>query len=101
MQNVAAYRRLVGKLIYLTISRPDLSYDVHVLAQCMHSSKSVHWHAALKLVRYLAITTSQGLFFVAKANPSLVAFCDVDWGGCRLTRQSLTGYCINLGGTIR
>lgn len=52
LHDVTAYRRLIGKLIYLTISRPDLAYSVHVLAQFMNSPRSVHWHAALKLIRY-------------------------------------------------
>ncbi|KAL8116037.1 hypothetical protein AgCh_022503 [Apium graveolens] len=100
LSDVTAYRRLVGKLIYLTISRPDLSYGVHVLAQFMHKPQSIHWHAALKLVRYLNHTTSQGLFYKFHTNPVLKAFCDVDWGGCQVTRQSLTGYCLTLGDTL-
>lgn len=51
--DLTSYRRVVGKIIYLTISRPDLSYDVHVLAQYMHAPRSTHWHAVLKLLKYL------------------------------------------------
>lgn len=78
LQDMSAYRRLEGKLIYLTISRPDLSYTVHVLAQYMHLPQSFHWHAALKLIRYLQHTATQGLFYAAHANPVLTAFCDAD-----------------------
>lgn len=46
LSDVTAYRRLVGKLIYLTISHPDLAYAVHVLAQLMNSPHSVHGHGA-------------------------------------------------------
>lgn len=54
--DVAAYKlRLVGRLIYLTITRPDLSYHVHILAQFMSTPREVHWHAALKVVRYLKL----------------------------------------------
>lgn len=98
--DVTAYRRLVGELIYLTISRHDLAYFVHVLAQFMNSPHATHWHAALKLVRYLSSTTAQGLSNVAKCNPVLSAFCDADWGSCSRTRLSLTGYCIKLGNTL-
>lgn len=99
LSDVTGYRRLVGRLIYLTISRPDLSYAVHVLAQYMHSAQTIHWDATLKLVRYLATTSNQGLFYAAKTNPVMTAFCDADWGGCQITRQSITGFCITLGGT--
>lgn len=76
LNDVTAYRRLFGRLIYLTISRPDLSYAVHVLAQHMNTPQAIHWHAALKLVGYLNQSPTQGLFFAAKTNPVLTAFCD-------------------------
>lgn len=47
------YRRLVGRLIYLTITRPELCYVVHVLAQFVGSPKNDHWEAALRVLRYL------------------------------------------------
>lgn len=100
LTDVTAYRRLIGRLIYLTISRPDLSYPVHVLAQFMNSPQASHWHAALKLVRYLFTTGSQGLFYAHKANHVLVAFSDADWGSCQVTRQSLTGFCVTFGGSL-
>lgn len=84
IQDVTAYRRLVGRLIYLTISQPDLAYLVHVLAQYMTAPRSVHWHAALKLVRYLFRTTNQGLFMLTK----LIMFS--------LCIVMLTGVVVNL-----
>lgn len=97
---MTAYRRLVGKLIHLIITRPNLSYSVHVLAQFMTAPHSVHRHAALKLVRYLSRTGSQSLHFSSKANLVLIAYCDADWAGCETTRLSLTGCCITFGGTL-
>ncbi|GKD32360.1 retrovirus-related pol polyprotein from transposon RE2 [Tanacetum coccineum] len=47
------YRILVGRLIYLSVTRPDLSYCVHMLAQVMQSPLQEHWDAALRVVRYL------------------------------------------------
>lgn len=64
LSDVTAYRRIVGKLIYLTITHPNLAYSVHVLAQFMNSPHSVHWHAALKLIKYLKNTATQVLVFV-------------------------------------
>lgn len=66
----------------------------------MSSPQTIHWHAALKLVRYLNYTKTQGLFYPAKANHVLTSFCDADWGSCRRTRQSLSGYCITFGSTL-
>ncbi|XP_074356528.1 secreted RxLR effector protein 161-like [Apium graveolens] len=100
LEDITAYRRLIGRLIYLTISRPDLSYSVHVLAQYMNSPQSIHWYAALKLVRYLSTTVSQGLLYASKASPVLTALCDAYWGSCHVTRQSLTGFCVTFGGIL-
>lgn len=47
------YLRLIGKLVYLTLTRPKLVYDVHILAQFMHTTRKEHWEAVLHLVRYL------------------------------------------------
>lgn len=48
-----AYRRLLSRLIYLTVTRPDLTYSVHVLSQFLHEPRQEHWDAALRVVRYL------------------------------------------------
>ena len=48
-----SYRRLVGRLIYLAVTRPDLAYSVHILSQFMQAPRIEHWEAALRVVRYL------------------------------------------------
>ena len=96
----APYRRLVGRLIYLTITRPDLSYAVHVLSQFLASPRQCHLDAAFKVVKYLKLTVGQGILLSATSPLQLSAFADADWGGCPLTRQSLTGYCVTLGSSL-
>ncbi|KAJ1704358.1 hypothetical protein LUZ63_004137 [Rhynchospora breviuscula] len=91
------YRRLVGKLIYLTITRPELSYSVHIFAQFMHSPLRAHYDAALRVLRYLKNSPGQGLLLRADSDLKLYAYCDSDWAACPLTRCSLTGYFILLG----
>ncbi|CAM8887400.1 unnamed protein product [Rhodiola kirilowii] len=94
------YRRLVGKLIYLTITRPDLSYAVHVLCQFMHSPTVEHLQAAHRVLRYIKAAPAQGLFFPAMTSLTIIAYFDADWGACPITRRSITGYCILLGGCL-
>jgi hypothetical protein len=91
------YRRLVGRLIYLTITRPELCYAVHTLAQFMQSPRETHWNSALRILHYLKGHPGQGLFLSKDSSLRLTAYCDSDYATCPLTRRSLTGYFIMLG----
>lgn len=91
------YRRLVGRLIYLCFTRPDLSYSVHVLSQFMQHPRQEHWNAALRVVRYLKGHPGQGIHLDRTSDVQLHAWCDADWAGCPITRRSLTGWIIFLG----
>lgn len=91
------YQRLIGKLIYLTITRPDISYTVHVLSQFMYSPIDVQYQAAIRVLRYLSGSSSQSIFLTNTSNAQLTAYCDSDWAGCPTTRRSTSGFCILLG----
>ncbi|KAK2979620.1 hypothetical protein RJ640_020112 [Escallonia rubra] len=91
------YRCLIGRLVYLTIIRPDICYAVHVLSQFMQSPRSQYWDAALWVLRYLKAAPDQGLFLPADSPLQIFAFCDSDWASCPLTRRSATRYFVSLG----
>ena len=91
------YRRLVGRLIYLAVTRPDLTYSVHILSQFMQEPCIEHWEAALKVVRYLKGTPGQGILLSADCDLTLQGWCDSDWAACPITRRSLTGWLVFLG----
>lgn len=76
--DISLYRRIIGRLIYLTISRPDISYSVHVLSQIMANPKTSHMQAAVKLLRYLKGTCGHGLLLSSQSTLQLSAFCDAD-----------------------
>ncbi|GKB99374.1 ribonuclease H-like domain-containing protein [Tanacetum coccineum] len=102
LDNVTEYQKLIGKLIYLTHTRPDISYSVHCLSQFMHKPLKSHLKIALKVLRYLKSSPGIGIHIFDQANPnfSLEAFVDADWAKCIITRKSVTGFCIKLNGSL-
>lgn len=95
--NPHKYRRLVGRLIYLSATRPDLAYAIHTLSQFMQSPTQEHWDAGLRVVKYLKGSPGAGVFLKADSSLQLMAWCDSDWAGCPLTRRSLSGWLVQLG----
>ena len=75
------YRRLVGKLNYLTITRPDISFAVSVVSQFLQDPRVTHWDAAMRIVRYIKKTPGQGLLYEDRGHSQIVGYTDADWAG--------------------
>ena len=93
------YRRLVGRLVYLSISRPELCYSIHILSQFMQAPTEAHWEGALRVVRFLKGCPGQGILLKADANLELSVYCDADWSSCPSSRRSLSSFVVLLGGS--
>ena len=95
-------RRLVGRLVYLAVTRPNLTCAVHILSQIMQTPYVYYWDAAVRTVQYLKGTPGQGIFFSSKAelSLSLSAWCDSDYAGCPNSRRSSTGWMVLFGGSL-
>lgn len=91
------YRSLVGKLNFLTNTRPDLAFTVQNLSQFMHSPRSSHMEALNHTLRYVAHTEGQGILLKATDQLTLQVFSDSDWASCPDSRRSITGYVLQLG----
>jgi len=91
------YRQLIGSLMYLVNTRPDLCFAVNTLSQFMVEPKSVHWSAGKHVLRYLAGTVDYGLDYRRSDGVGLVGFTDSDWAGCVRDRKSTSGCCFSLG----
>ena len=90
LHDLSKYRRLVGRLIYLIVSRLDIVYSVCTLSQFMNTPQKPHWNVALRVLRYIKGTPGQGLFLPYENNLTLNAYCDSDWGECHTTRRSFS-----------
>ena len=94
------YQRLVGLLIYLSHTRPDIAFAVSLVSQFMHQPKEVHLQVALRIVQYLKGTPGKGILFKRNKRVSLEAYTDADYVGSVVDRRSTTGYCTFLGGNL-
>ncbi|XP_030502421.1 uncharacterized mitochondrial protein AtMg00810-like [Cannabis sativa] len=110
-----AYQSLIGKLIYLTITRPDITYDVNHLSQFLQTPRVPHLQATNRVLQYLKSTPGQRLFFPANTSPTVSAyaetslsqanvlvsfFADADWAACQDTRRSVLGFCVFLSQSL-
>ena len=73
-----SYRKLVGRLLYLTTTRPDIAFATQQLSQFLAAPTDVHLKGAHRVLRYLKSTPSKGLFFPSTSNFSLKGFSDSD-----------------------
>ncbi|KAL0734174.1 hypothetical protein Bca4012_010384 [Brassica carinata] len=94
------YRKLVGKLIYLTITRPDICFAVNQVSQHMQVPKEHHWRMVERLLMYLNGTQDLGVWMGCNRSTEVVGYCDADWAGDRSDRRSTTGYCTFIGGNL-
>ncbi|KAK9824528.1 hypothetical protein WJX72_011105 [[Myrmecia] bisecta] len=93
-----SYAQLVGSLLYLSVcTRPDIAQAVGALSKFMASPTTIHWQAALGIVRYLAGTAQYALNF-GGGDSTLEGYCDADYAGDLDTRRSTTGYVFILNG---
>ncbi|RVW73403.1 Retrovirus-related Pol polyprotein from transposon RE1 [Vitis vinifera] len=94
------YQRLVGKLIYLSHTQPDIAFAVSVVSQFMHSPYEKHLEVVYQILRYLKSTPGKGLFFMKNEQRGVEAYTDVDWFGLVTDRRSTTGYYTFVWGNL-
>ncbi|GMJ03309.1 cysteine-rich RLK (RECEPTOR-like protein kinase) 8 [Hibiscus trionum] len=100
VKDASQYRRLIGRLLYLTITRPYISYHVLVLSQFMQDPRIPHMNAANRVLCYLKRAHGQGIFLPTDSPLNIIAYFESDWASCPTTRRSTTGYMIFLGHSL-
>ncbi|KAK6150350.1 hypothetical protein DH2020_015282 [Rehmannia glutinosa] len=94
------YRSLIGSLLYLTASRPDITFVVGVCARFQSAPKESHMTAAKRILRYLKGCQEVGLWYPKEGGFKLVGYSDSDYAGCRVDMKSTSGTCQMLGNRL-
>ncbi|XP_040370262.1 uncharacterized protein LOC112183342 isoform X3 [Rosa chinensis] len=94
------YRSMIGSLLYLTASRPDISYSVGVCARFQANPKESHLEAVKRIIRYVSGTATCGVYFTFDSNIEIAGYSDADWGGNLKDRKSTSGGCFFIGNNM-
>ncbi|KAL8103750.1 hypothetical protein AgCh_028088 [Apium graveolens] len=94
------YRSLVGSLLYVTTTRPDIMFAATLLLRFMQNPSQTHFGTTKRILRYLQGTLDYGFFYKSGENLNLIAYSDSDWAGSIDDMKSTSGYAILLGTNI-
>jgi hypothetical protein len=98
--DVTLYKQMIGSLMYLTITRPNICFVMNTLSQYMVEPIRVHLVAAKHVMRYLKGTLDYGLCFTEDCDFKLYGYTDSDWAGRASDRKITSGCCFSLGSTM-
>ena len=90
------YKSLIGCLMYLTATRPDILHAVSVLSRFMNCASEIHLKTAKRVLRYVKGTLSYGIKFCSSQNFQLQGYSDSDWAGSLDDMKSTSGYSFQL-----
>ncbi|CAH9096755.1 unnamed protein product, partial [Cuscuta europaea] len=90
LENPKTYRTLTRKLLYLTVTRPDIAYSIQILSQFLASPTDVHLRAAHRVLRYLKNSPGKGLVYPCTSDFSVQGHTNSDWAACIDTRRSVS-----------
>ena len=95
-----AYRSMIGSLLYLCASRPDIMLSVCMCARFQSDPKECHLVAVKRILRYLVATPCFGIWYPKGSTFDLIGYSDSDYAGCKVDRKSTSGTCQFLGRSL-
>ncbi|XP_059599016.1 uncharacterized protein LOC132255176 [Vitis vinifera] len=98
--NKERYQRLVGRLMYLAHTLPDLAYALSVVSQFMHSPSEEHMNAVIRILCYLKSSPGKGILFTKRDSLDIKGYTDADWARSIQDRRSTSGYFTFVGGNL-
>jgi hypothetical protein len=97
LEDATMYKKIVGSLIYMTITRPDLNYIVGLESQFMQVLRKPHLDGVRHTLRYVNATADYGLFYEASTELQVHGYVDADWAGSISDRRSTSGFMFSFG----
>ena len=91
---------MIGSLLYLYASRPDIMLSICMCATFQADPKEVHLRVVKRILRYLVHTPKFGLWYPKGSTFDLIGYSDTDWAGCKIDRKSTSGTCQFLGRSL-
>ena len=99
-EDLERYRRLVRKLNYLTVIRPDITHSVSIVSQYMSSPTVDHWVVVEQILCYLKGAPGHGILYSNHGHNRLECFTEADWAGSKEDRRSTSRYCVFVRGNL-
>jgi hypothetical protein len=100
LKDPTLYRHIVESLIYLGVTRPDISYSMHILNQFVSAPTQIHCSHLLHVLCYLCGASTRRLFFPRSSSLQLHAYCDTTCASDPFDRHSLSAYCVFLSDSL-
>ena len=94
------YKRLIGKLLYLTVTKPDLAYSVGSLSQFLAQPRVPHMQVVCHVLPYIGATVGLGLFYSSSTLVKLKRFAESDWASSPDTWKSISGFYVFIGDSL-
>jgi Reverse transcriptase (RNA-dependent DNA polymerase) len=91
------YQKLVGLLIYLCHTRPDITHAINVVSKYMHDPREQHMEVVRRILRYIKGSLGNELWYKNNGHLRIDGYCDADWAGCMDDRRSTIDYCVHVG----
>ena len=98
--DASRYRSLIGSLLYLTATRPDIMYATILLSRFMQKPSQIHYGVGKRILRYLQGTKEFGIWYKTMTNSRIIGYTDSDWAGSKDDMKSTSGYAFSLGSGI-
>jgi hypothetical protein len=94
------YQRLVGRLIYLCHTRPDITHDVNIVSRYIYDPREQHMKVIRRILRYIKGSLGKRLWFKSNGHLRIEGYCDTDWTSYVDDHRFTTEYCVHVGGNL-